>query len=113
MPLVAAVIASAEEELQIKLRKAPGGFGDGQGGGSCGDAMGRPVTAGWPEVYTYDLNESFDRDIGTTLVELGGDRIYWKTLQRERWMGFLRRRRAAECNHKSSPASFLDGDVSE
>ena len=86
--LVAHVLTAAEEDLDIRLRNAPGVMlGLGRGIGDCGGSMGKPPAAGWPEVYAYGLNESLTRDSNSTVVELDGDRVYWVRYKENGGMG--------------------------
>ena len=85
--LVAGVIASSENELQITITENSG-VGGGMGGAACGDSLGRPPRPGWPEVYFYNLEEHFsdlekgNQDASTpVVVELDDNRIVarrWK-----------------------------------
>jgi hypothetical protein len=73
MGFVASVVAASETEVRvvIKSRKSVEGS---EGGGTCGDWIGRKIPSGWPESYTYDLGEN-DPEATLLVVELDRDRI--------------------------------------
>jgi len=71
---VASVVAASEEELQITVASVRTEH-EGTGSGTCGDSMGRKLSAGWPQVYTYGLSENDPQVSAPALVELDGDRI--------------------------------------
>jgi hypothetical protein len=71
---VASVVAASEEELQITVASVKTEH-EGTGSGTCGDSMGRKLSAGWPQVYTYGLSENDPQVNAPVLVELDGDRI--------------------------------------
>ncbi len=75
--IVAETVSLAEDHLEIHVRSASMGLGHG-GSGACGDSVARPVNEGWPEVYTYSLDESLSPSQDTTLVALDKDRITWR-----------------------------------
>jgi len=74
---VASVVDASEEDIEISVRDtnlAGSGFGSGVG---CGDSFGHKLTPGWPEVYTYGLDEANNRKIsGQIVVDLAGDQIF-------------------------------------
>lgn len=71
---VASVVAASEEELQITVASAKTEH-EGTGSGTCGDSMGRKLSPGWPQVYTYGVVEN-DPQVSTPIVvDLDGDRI--------------------------------------
>ena len=71
---VASVVAASEEELQITVASVRTEHEE-TGSGTCGDSMGRKLSAGWPQVYTYGLSENDPQVSAPVLVELDGDRI--------------------------------------
>src|SRR6202021_1414912 len=70
----ASVVAASEEELQITVASVRTEHEE-TGSGTCGDSMGRKLSAGWPQVYTYGLSENDPQVSAPVLVELDGDRI--------------------------------------
>jgi hypothetical protein len=71
---VASVVAASEEEVQITVASVKTEH-EGTGSGSCGDLMGRKLTPGWPQVYTYGLAENDPQASAPVVVDLDGDRI--------------------------------------
>ncbi|HXW94063.1 MAG TPA: hypothetical protein VEK33_26170 [Terriglobales bacterium] len=71
---VASIVAASEEELQIMVAAAKTEH-EGTGGGSCGDSFGRKLAPGWPQVYSYGLEENDPQVSAPVVVDLDGDRI--------------------------------------
>ncbi len=71
--IVENVLAEAEEILHITVTRNPSQVGGSAVG--CGDSFGRPVTAGWPTVYTYSVLENEAASKTIPLVDLAGDHI--------------------------------------
>jgi hypothetical protein len=76
--LVASVVDASEEELYIVVRADVPNSGYGNGGGTCGDSLSKPLTPGWPVVYAYRLGEANQQPrMGSILVDMDGDKIYY------------------------------------
>ena len=71
---VASVVGASEAELHIKI-KATNAIGEGTGMGACGDSMGRELTPGWPQVYSYFLSENDPQAATHIVIDLDGDSI--------------------------------------
>lgn len=83
---VASVVAKSENELRVTL-STTNSVGGGIGVGACGDSFGRPLTPGWPQIYSYRLGEERDSQAhASIIVELDGDRIfYWRIEENAGW----------------------------
>ena len=71
---VAGIVANSEAELRITVA-SDSAVRPFSGGRACGDSIGRPLTPGWPQVYTYELVENKSNANGPLVVDVGGDRI--------------------------------------
>jgi hypothetical protein len=71
---VASVVAASEQELQITVASAKTEH-QGEGGGTCGDSLGRELSPGWPQVYAYGLEENDPQVSAPLVVDLDDDRI--------------------------------------
>ena len=61
------------------------GFGTGP---SCGDSLGRKLAPGWPQVYTYRLDEANERKVSDqVVVDLDGDQIFSLRFEENRGWG--------------------------
>jgi hypothetical protein len=71
---VASVVVASESQLQITVAAAKTEH-EGTGSGACGDSMGRKLSPGWPEIYSYGLEENNPQVNAPVVVDLDGDRI--------------------------------------
>jgi len=71
---VASVVADSEEELQVTVASAKT-ESVGTGSSTCGDSFGRKLAPGWPQVYSYGLEENDPQVSVPVVVDLDGDRI--------------------------------------
>jgi hypothetical protein len=83
---VAAIVDASEEELHVAVR-ADGGLGSGGGSTTCGDFLGAPLAAGWPQVYAYDLVENNSQSIDRVVVDLDGNSIATRRFEENRPWG--------------------------
>jgi hypothetical protein len=74
---VAEIVAAAEENLQVVIAST-GADRLGMGSGTCGDSLGRGLITGWPQVYTYNLEENSSDSTSALLLDLDGDRITYR-----------------------------------
>jgi hypothetical protein len=73
---VASVVDASEDNVHISVR-ADNSVGFGSGTGVCGDSLGHKLTPGWPQVYTYGLDEANERKVSEqVVVDLDGDQIF-------------------------------------
>ena len=84
--IVGRVVAESEEELQVFA-------GSGDAGesvvalGACGDYVGRDVSSGWPQIYTYVLVENDPQTKTLSVIDLDGDRIASRRFEENRGWG--------------------------
>ncbi len=86
MGFVASVVAASEEEVRITVASA-NRTSEGVGSGLCADFASREATPGWPQVYTYDLEENDPQANAPTVVDLDGDRIVSRRFEENRPWG--------------------------
>jgi hypothetical protein len=73
---VASVVDASEDDVSISVRVSES-VAPGFGSGACGDSLGHMLTPGWPQVYTYGLEEATERKVsGQVIVDLDGDQIF-------------------------------------
>ena len=78
---VASVVDASEDNVHISVR-VDNTEGLGSGAGFCGDSLGHKLTPGWPQVYTYLLDEANDRKVSEqVVVDLDGDQIFFQRLK--------------------------------
>ena len=74
---VASVVDASEDKVHIIIRTDNNSLGSDSGSGACGDSVGHKLTPGWPQVYTYVLDEANNRGVsGPVVVDLDGDQIF-------------------------------------
>lgn len=84
---VANVVDASEDNVHISIR-ADNSVGFGSGTGMCGDSLGHELTPGWPQVYTYDLNETNGRKVSEpVVVDLDGDQIFFQRFKENEGRG--------------------------
>ncbi len=79
---VARVVDASEDDVHISIR-ADNTAVPASGGGTCGDSLGYELTPGWPQVYTYLLEEANNREVsGPVLVDVDGDEIFSRRIKK-------------------------------
>ena len=80
---VASVVDASEDKVHIIIRTDNNSLGSDSGSGACGDSVGHKLTPGWPQVYTYVLDEANNRGVsGPVVVDLDGDQIFSQRIKR-------------------------------
>lgn len=75
---VASVVAASEEEVRITVSSSSTHQILTESG-ACGDSFGHKLTPGWPQVYSYGLEEDQFRKVKEkVVVDLDGDQIYYR-----------------------------------
>lgn len=76
-------VAASEEDLKVSV-KSDSNLNPYTFSGTCGDALGRKNPPGWPQIFTYFLDENNPQAMNApAVIDLHGDRIVYMCIQED------------------------------